>query len=245
MTIYLYKKTHNKTGLQYLGKTTRDPYKYKGSGLVWENHINKYGDDIRTEILKECKDNDEVSYWGTYYSNLWNVVGSAEWANLKPESGEGGFTSDMVRKALETKKKNGTLRPKRESIQKMVETRKKKGLYKQTPENIQKALATKRKNGTLNNITPESIQKGLETRRRTGKMNVTTPESIKKGLETRRKNGTVNTNTAESIAKALETKRKNGTMDPTKIKACCIHCRKELATPHLARFHGEKCRNKS
>jgi len=33
MTIYLYKKTHNVTGLQYLGKTTRNPFTYKGSGV--------------------------------------------------------------------------------------------------------------------------------------------------------------------------------------------------------------------
>ena len=30
MTIYLYKKIHNKTGLQYLGKTSKDPYAYSG-----------------------------------------------------------------------------------------------------------------------------------------------------------------------------------------------------------------------
>ena len=40
--IYLYIKTHNVTGLKYLGKTTQDPYKYKGSGKRWTNHINKH-----------------------------------------------------------------------------------------------------------------------------------------------------------------------------------------------------------
>ncbi len=55
MIIYLYKKTHNITGLQYLGKTTKDPYKYKGSGTRWLNHLNIHGFDITTEILKECK----------------------------------------------------------------------------------------------------------------------------------------------------------------------------------------------
>ena len=33
MTIYLYKKTHKVTGLQYLGKTVRDPFKYNGSAF--------------------------------------------------------------------------------------------------------------------------------------------------------------------------------------------------------------------
>jgi len=37
--IYLYKKTHNETGLQYLGKTIRDPHKYPGSGLYWKRQL--------------------------------------------------------------------------------------------------------------------------------------------------------------------------------------------------------------
>ena len=90
MTIYLYKKTHNKTGLQYLGKTTQDPFKYKGSGKRWGNHINKHGYDVTTEILKECSTNEEIKEWGIHYSNLWNIVDSREWANLKPEYGDGG-----------------------------------------------------------------------------------------------------------------------------------------------------------
>lgn len=90
MAIYLYKKTHRKTGLNYLGKTTQDPSKYKGSGLIWIRHIKKHGNDVETTILKECSSNEEVKVWGLHYSNLWNIVESNEWANIKPEAGEGG-----------------------------------------------------------------------------------------------------------------------------------------------------------
>jgi len=91
MPIYLYVKTHNKTGLKYLGKTiSKDPIKYKGSGLYWRNHITKHGYDVTTEIIKECKDNDELKFWGQYYSDLWNIVESKDWANLKTECGDGG-----------------------------------------------------------------------------------------------------------------------------------------------------------
>jgi hypothetical protein len=90
MTIYLYKKTHNKTGLQYLGKTSQDPFKYKGSGTRWIRHIKKHGNDVSTEILLEASTNDEIKKWGLYYSNKWNVVESDQWANIKPETGEGG-----------------------------------------------------------------------------------------------------------------------------------------------------------
>jgi hypothetical protein len=92
MTIYLYKKIHNKTGLKYLGKTVQDPYKYKGSGVIWTSHIIEHGYDVTTEILKECCDQEELKYWGKYYSKLWNIVENNDWANLIPESGGGsGF----------------------------------------------------------------------------------------------------------------------------------------------------------
>jgi len=97
MTIYLYKKTHNKTGLQYLGKTTRNPLYYKGSGKYWLKHLKKHGNDVTTEILKECQTIDEVREWGLYYSKLWNIVeekdqvGKKVWANLREETGDGGF----------------------------------------------------------------------------------------------------------------------------------------------------------
>jgi hypothetical protein len=93
MTIYyLYIKTHNKTGLKYLGKTIRDPYQYKGSGKRWSAHIKKHGYDVTTEILRECASNEEIKEWGLYYSKLWNIVDSLEWANLKLEEGDGGNT---------------------------------------------------------------------------------------------------------------------------------------------------------
>jgi hypothetical protein len=95
MTIYLYKKTHKVTGLKYLGKTSStNPHNYKGSGTFWKRHIEKHGYDVETEILKECQTNDEIKFWGTYYSNLWNIVTSSEWANLKEEAGDGGRHSD-------------------------------------------------------------------------------------------------------------------------------------------------------
>ena len=92
---YLYKKTHKITNLQYLGFTKKDPYKYKGSGTRWLFHLKKHGYDIETEILHETTNRDKIQQLGEYYSKLWNVVYSAEWANLKPETGEGGGVPGM------------------------------------------------------------------------------------------------------------------------------------------------------
>ena len=101
MTIYLYKKTHKVTGLNYLGKTiSKDPYSYTGSGVYWRRHLELHGNQVETEILRECKDETELKHWGQYYSALWNVVESKEWANLIEEAGPGGYWSQESKNKL-------------------------------------------------------------------------------------------------------------------------------------------------
>lgn len=87
---YLYLKTHNKTGLKYLGFTSKDPNKYLGSGKHWINHLKIHGTDIRTEILLETEDKTKIKEAGLYYSSLWNVVKSRDFANMTNEEGTGG-----------------------------------------------------------------------------------------------------------------------------------------------------------
>jgi hypothetical protein len=91
--MYLYVKTHITTGLKYLGKTVRDPYKYKGSGTHWIRHLKKYGEEHTTEVLLETTDKILFKETAIYYSNLFDVVKSIEWANIVPEQGDGGDTS--------------------------------------------------------------------------------------------------------------------------------------------------------
>jgi len=94
MKTYLYLKTHNKTGLKYLGKTVTDPYTYLGSGKRWRRHLAKHGNDITTKVLLETEDTQELSSVGLYYSTLWNIVEDDGFANMRPETGDGGDTSD-------------------------------------------------------------------------------------------------------------------------------------------------------
>ena len=89
--IYLYIKTHNITKKKYLGQTIQNPFKYKGSGIRWLNHIKKHGYDVTTEIIFETEDKEELKEKGLYYSKLYNIVESEEWLNLIEESGECGF----------------------------------------------------------------------------------------------------------------------------------------------------------
>jgi hypothetical protein len=109
-TYTLYKKTHTQTGLKYLGYTSRDPILYEGSGTYWQAHIKKHGYNVDTEILFQTTNKEEIPLIGSYYSQLWNIVeerdtfGKKVWANLKPESGDGGWYHINSNKEHFTKK---------------------------------------------------------------------------------------------------------------------------------------------
>lgn len=90
--IFLYLKTHE-SGLRYLGKTVQDPFTYTGSGLRWKRHLAKHGNNVTTQILFESYDPNEIATEGLYYSELLNIVNDKNFANLRPESGDGGDTS--------------------------------------------------------------------------------------------------------------------------------------------------------
>lgn len=235
MTIYyLYIKTHNKTGLKYLGFTTQQDYhKYTGSGTGWLNHLKKHGFDYSTEILYEGIDKNELQRLGEYYSDLYDVVRQKSWANLKPERGEGGSfiaTPESIKKVLETKKKNGTLNT-------------------NTPENRIKAINTRRKNNTLNTNTEESITKGLYTKLKNGTL-PRSDECVAKMINTRKTNGTLNTRNTDNIEKQrqtiLDTRNNNFIKNNTsKILYVCFHCQREIAgSGNYTRWHGDNCKSK-
>jgi hypothetical protein len=89
-------KTHNKTGLKYLCKTSTDdpnkPFKYFGSGKHWKRHLKKHGYLITTQILCICETREELIEKGIFYSRLYNVVKSKKYANMIEERGDGGPT---------------------------------------------------------------------------------------------------------------------------------------------------------
>jgi aspartate carbamoyltransferase regulatory subunit len=269
MTIYyLYVKTHNKTGLKYLGFTKqKDPHKYTGSGVYWKNHLKVHGADYTTEILKECNNTQEIKEYGLFYSNLWDVVESAEWANLKLEEGDGGFkltpeiiakrkqtrringnlntnTPESIAKGIATKKLNGTFGKgysTSESANRAVETRIKNNNHRQTQASIVKMLETKQKNGTLNVSTPESIAKGIETKKINGTLNSRTPENIMKQVNTRKENGF--RQSQESIEQMMKTKKEKGSGIYEKLT--CPYCKKIAGKPQFTRWHGDSCKLKS
>lgn len=107
---YLYIKQHNQTGLRYFGKTTRDPYRYIGSGLHWRRHIKKHGKDIATIWTMQFDDEADCEDFAVLFSELFDIVASAAWANMKIENGRDGWPAGVpnprsVPQSVETRAK--------------------------------------------------------------------------------------------------------------------------------------------
>ena len=78
----------------YLGITTGDVERYKGSGKLWLRHINKYGsDNIDTIWYMLFLDRESLSEFAHSQSKIMDVVESASFANLKHELGIDGGSS--------------------------------------------------------------------------------------------------------------------------------------------------------
>jgi hypothetical protein len=84
---YLYLKKHNQTALMYFGKTIKDPESYAGSGVYWNRHLEKHGNDVSTVWTKVFTDIKELNKYALEYSRKHNIVESSNYANLKEEDG--------------------------------------------------------------------------------------------------------------------------------------------------------------
>jgi hypothetical protein len=216
MTIYLYVKTHNKTGLKYLGKTTsKNPHKYKGSGADWKTHLKEYGADYTTEIIKECQTNEELNQWGRYYSKLWNVVESIDWANRIPETGGGvGMSPELASKYALERVANGThnLLGDKNPVHKLVANGTHNLLGDKNP--VHKLVA----NGTHHLLGGE-IQKASNRAR-------------------------VNDGSHHLLGPSQNLKRVANGTHPGQILVTCPHCGKTGGKPGMVTSHFDKCKQK-
>lgn len=89
---YLYIKRHSVTGLKYFGKTTRDPYKYNGSGKNWKQHLKEHGKQFveTVWVSRLFADPEEICEFAMFVSEELNIVKSPQWANSKTENGLDG-----------------------------------------------------------------------------------------------------------------------------------------------------------
>lgn len=103
--IYLYVKQCSHCGLKYFGNTTRDPYKYNGSGKYWQRHVKTHGTKhIKTLDVYSFEDQKLCNEFALNFSEVNNIVESSEWANLMPETGLRGlvYTDDMRKRISES-----------------------------------------------------------------------------------------------------------------------------------------------
>lgn len=97
LNYYLMIKEIEQTGLKYLCKRKQckdltEHLRYKGSGKLWRRILKAHPEyTIKTTVIGLYNKQDLKKY-GTYYSNLYDIVKSEDWANLIPEVGDGGQT---------------------------------------------------------------------------------------------------------------------------------------------------------
>ena len=180
-TIYL-KETP--LGLKYLGKTQQNPFNYDSSGIYWKRHLKKHNfkkSDIKTTILYETTNQDDLKKMGLHYSNLFNVINNHEYANLINEEGQGGRTlyneNHPSKKFSENLKKYWTEEKRKMQSEKMLsDNPSKKDNVKEKLSNIKKGTKftdeqnkKKGKSGDLNvskrNDVREKISKSLTGRK--------------------------------------------------------------------------------
>jgi hypothetical protein len=214
---YLYIKQHSITGLKYFGKTTtKDPYKYKGSGVDWIPHLKEYGSEhvITTIIFGPCTDSEAISEFAISFSRDNNIVTSNLWANRKIETGlDGGGVAGSTRS---TKTK-----------QKMSDT--KKGIP-----NGRKGIPTG-PNGRKGIPTGPSIRKGKPTGKQ---LNPSSKPSHRKGTPSGKKgipNGRKGIPTGSNGRKGIPIGPQ-----PT---VTCPHCGKIGGVGGMHRYHFDNCKS--
>ena len=121
---YLYLKKHNQTGLMYFGKTVRNPESYAGSGVYWNRHLEKHGNDVSTVWTKPFTDKKELVKYALDYSKKHNIVESSNYTNLKDEDGlMGGDTVLTEQGRMKIKASSKARRHSEETKQRIREAR--------------------------------------------------------------------------------------------------------------------------
>ena len=212
--ITLYLKTHNVTGLKYLGKTERDPYQYSGSGIRWRNHLKKHGHDVTTEVLFQTEDKAKFKRVALDYSNRWNIVESEDFANLMLEEGQGGVNAGSFKKGHKSWNKGVT------GIK----------LGPQSAEHIRKRTENQKKSVTIDGIKYDSM---LEASAAIG---ISTP-TLKSWAD---EDGW---DSIDSTKDRYITAREKIT-DLNKMKHRCPHCGAEANIGNLKRWHLDNCKHK-
>lgn len=214
---YLYLKIHNTTNKKYLGQTIKNPFTYRGSGTHWTNHIKKHGYDVTTIILYETPFSEELEEAGIYYSELWNIVESDDFANLIVEAGNtvAGKSNPMFGKTHTDETKH-----------KISKSKKNKKLSDETKYKMSKSHTGKKLSEShiermkINHTGFTNKNHSLETKY---KMSVASKGRPKSKEHSRK------------ISESLKNKKQTNT--------ACPHCDKTGGISNMKRWHFDNCKN--
>ena len=108
---FLYIKQHKITGLKYFGKTIqKNPERYRGSGVYWNNHLKTHSNDVDTIWYCLFLDQNSITEFALNFSKQENISESAEWANLRLEDGLDGNSNPSNETRLKMSKSASILR---------------------------------------------------------------------------------------------------------------------------------------
>lgn len=223
--IYLYIKQHKITQLKYFGMTTKNPFKYGGSGTYWKNHINKYDKSLVNTIEVygfDCQ--QSCSEFALKFSRDNDIVESKEWANLIDENGS--LESAMRQVKVSTKVK--------EIISKNAKINHKLGKYSysqfkenKTDEHKAALSESQKKRYKLNgnpNIGQTRSFMTEEIKTKIGNAN--------RGKVSNRKGIKVSEYTRKKISEAAKNRK----------RFTCQHCSRNFTIQTFVRYHGDKCK---
>jgi hypothetical protein len=247
---YLYLKTHNITGKKYLGQTTKDPFKYKGSGIYWLRHISVHGNDVKTDILDICRDKDELKKIGLYYSKLWSIIENPDFANLMEENGDGSGklsaeSRDKISRKAKGRKHSEETRRKlsnshldhklSEETKQKLKTRERTDIERN---NMRKSrlgkkhdLSTKQKIGQ--SLKGREYSEETKTKMRNSKIGRTFSEESRKKMSKSQKN--------KIVSEETKLKMKNTHLNNPIIE--CPHCGKNGKGNSMKRWHFDNCKS--
>lgn len=229
---YLYIKQHKITGIKYFGKTTKDPFKYDGSGTKWKKHIDYYGRiHVETIWYQLFEDIDECRNYALKFSEENNIVESKDWANLIQEDGL-WFKPETRRKMSEAKLgKSSHMKGKIHS-----EETKQKIRIKQTGKKASEETKLKMSESGGHAQTEESKQKIRETLTgvRHDQERVEKMRASKLANPSRHRAGAVHSDEAKE-------KNRQAHLGKTFSKTPCLKCNKAIALQHMKR-HMTKCK---
>lgn len=238
MITYLYHKIHVKTGLNYFGKTTQNPYKYNGSGVVWRRHLKKHGNHVDTIQVWEFENLEECSKFALEFSIKNDIVNSKVWANLCLENGlDGGDKfSDMLPevKALYSEKKSKDTLKQWESRDRKKQSEKISEIWNNRDKSIKDSISEKISNTLLNKSKTEREETLVKYRETSSKRDkIICPHCGLVGL---------------SAANMKRYHFNNCTSHPTPLprkpitKIQCINCNKISDPGNFTKHHGQRCK---